>query len=136
MALLQNVLKTGNTHLALALMRIWLGIMLMYHGGLKLFVNQAPFIEHVTVKLQLPEPFAWLAIAAEFGGGALLILGLFTRVASIFSIATMCVAIFGTHYLDPWARKELAVWYLSSSIVFFIAGGGMYSMDAKLSERS
>ncbi len=118
--------------MALALLRVWCGALLMYHGGLKLFVNQADFFQHVTTTLGLHPVFAWAAIAAEFGGGALLILGLFTRIASVFVVITMCVAVFGTHLYDPWSKKELALWYLVSSLVFFIAGGGMYSFDAKL----
>ena len=133
MSLLHNIVKTGNTHLALAALRIWSGVLLMYHGGQKLFVHQEDFFQHVTGTLHLPEFFAWAAIAAEFGGGALLILGLYTRIASVFVLITMCVAVFGTHLYDPWAKKELALWYLVSSLVFFISGGGIYSIDSKLS---
>ncbi len=136
MTALRHIVKTGNTHLALAILRVFFGSIMMYHGMTKIFVNQTDFIQHVTQRLQLPEFFAWLAIAAEFGGGALLVLGLFSRIASLFVIVTMLVAIFGTHAADPFSKKELALSYLVCGLIFFISGGGLYSMDSKLSERN
>jgi len=73
-----------------------------------------------------------LAIAAEFFCSVLLILGIGTRLAVLPLIVTMLVAATMFHGADPWAKKELAVCYLSAFIVIFICGGGGISLDRLL----
>jgi len=59
----------------------------------------------------------------------LLVLGLGTRLATIPLIVTMAVAAFITHGADPFARKELALFYLAAYFVLLINGSGKYSFD-------
>lgn len=74
-------------------------------------------------------PSLMLTVFAEVVCSVLLILGLFTRFASIPLIITMLVAIFFAHGSDPFARKELAILYLILFIGFLILGAGRFSID-------
>lgn len=118
---------------AILLLRLWLGAMMILHGYGKVFERMDGFAEGVA-KLGFPAPelFAWLAALSEFGGGILLIVGLFSRPASIFVFFTMFVAAFIRHFDDPFGKKELALTYLVMAIVLAIAGPGKYSLDKKL----
>lgn len=136
MKILQRLTQTGNVHLALALIRIWVGVMMVYHGYMKLFPNPYEFINNTIVtKLGMPEFLGWAAIFSEFLGGILLVLGLFTRPAALFVAITMMVAVFNVHMHDPWNKKEFALAYLIPALAFVVAGGGMYSIDERLSKR-
>jgi putative oxidoreductase len=74
-----------------------------------------------------------MAGLAEAGGGLLLILGLFTRLACIPMLVTMIVALSG-----PLSRGEGfmgAAHALEDGVVFLallITGAGRYSLDGKL----
>lgn len=136
MNILQRLTQTGNIHLALALIRIWTGAMMLYHGYMKMS-NPYDFIANTVVtKLGMPEFLGWAAIFSELLGGLLLIIGLFTRPAALFITITMGVAVFNFHLHDEWKKKEFALAYLLPSLAFMVAGGGMYSIDERLSKRS
>lgn len=86
-----------------------------------------------------PDPFGLgsplslsLAIFAEFGCSALLLLGLGTRLALIPLMVTMLVAIFYAHRADPWQKKELAATYLSVYGALMLTGPGRLSLDQAL----
>lgn len=81
--------------LALLILRCALGIIFMTHGYPKLIhgaAMQGFFIEH-----GLPAYFVYVAGVAEFFGGGLMILGLFTRGAALVLTLEMCVAIWRVH---------------------------------------
>ena len=73
-----------------------------------------------------------LAVFAEFLAALLLAAGLFTRLASIPLIITMATAAFAVHGADPFARKEMSLFYLVVFLVIFLQGPGKYSVDARL----
>lgn len=70
-----------------------------------------------------------LAIFAEFFCSALLVLGLFTRWASIPLIITMGVAVFDIHIDDGFAVMEKALLYLTAYLSILILGPGKLSLD-------
>ena len=74
--------------------------------------------------------WGFMASLSEFGGGILLILGLYTRTASSFMAFTMVVAAIN-HFskLDPWNRVIYPIEMLSILILFIFLGGGKYSLD-------
>lgn len=89
-----------------------------------------------------PDPFgigsplsAGLAVFAEVFCSLALVLGLFTRLASIPLIVTMATAFFVIHADDPFGRKELAFVYLAAYLVIFAKGAGAWSVDALLARR-
>ena len=73
-----------------ALMRIVVGFLFIWHGAMKLFNFPADF----------PYPLSTLTMAAggiELVGGALVMLGLFTRPAAFLCSGTMAVAYWMVH---------------------------------------
>lgn len=118
----------------LLLLRIGIGIMFMGHGWPKLIggperwtkigESMGNFGIHF-----LPEFWGFMAAVGEFGGGLLLLLGLFHRVGCILLFATMIVAS-AKHILagDGFAGYSHAV---ESAILFFslyFIGPGKYSL--------
>lgn len=101
-------------------------------------------------KLGFPMPyaFAWAAAIAEFAGGILVALGLFTRVSAAFSAFTMFVAAFLRHHafghllvalklryvpeetLKAWGNPELALMYLVVLLAIVIMGPGRIALDS------
>ncbi|NBD11637.1 DoxX family protein [Corallococcus silvisoli] len=115
------------------LVRVVFGMTLaLGHGLGKVTGDLSGFAEGVA-KLGFPAPlfFAWCAALAEFLGGLLVALGLFTRPAAMFAGFTMLVALF-RHRVDPFAKAEMALLYLTVMIAALIIGGGRFSLDARL----
>ena len=118
------------------LLRLWLGSMMIYHGWGKVFGNIDGFAAGVAnMGFPMPELFAWAAALSEFGGGILLVIGLFTRPAAFFITFTMFIAAFVRHLDDPFGEKELALTYLVIAIAITIAGPGKAALDKVLFAR-
>ena len=121
--------------------RAALGAVFIAHGAQKVFgLWGGPGWAKFT---SLPAPFgfmrpAWLwmgaAAIAELVGGALVLLGLFTRLGAFLLACTMLTAIVGVHwgaFFMP-AGFEYALALLGMSIALLIEGGGRASVDARL----
>ena len=77
-----------------------------------------------------------LTVFAEFVCGILIVLGLFTRLATIPLIVTMLVAAFIIHWSDPFANKEMALIYLAAYTALFLMGAGKFSVDHTMNKTS
>ncbi|HLM02408.1 MAG TPA: DoxX family protein [Pyrinomonadaceae bacterium] len=120
------------TNLGLTLLRIFAGIGLMTHGVGKI-QPKPEFIESVAgMGFPMPVFFAWAAGLAEFAGGALLILGLFTRPVSFLIAFTMGTALLGRHLNDPFATQEKAFLYFFIALAFLFMGANFWSVDGIL----
>jgi putative oxidoreductase len=77
-----------------------------------------------------------MAAISEFGGGIMLLLGLFTRTSSAFMAFTMLVAA-SQHLvkLDPWARVTYPMEMFSVFMALIFIGAGKYSLDAVIANR-
>jgi putative oxidoreductase len=77
-----------------------------------------------------PGFWGFMASISEFGGGILILLGLFTRPASAFMAFTMMVAVI-THLsrLDPWNKVIYPVEMLGVFLCLLFIGAGKYSLD-------
>jgi putative oxidoreductase len=120
--------------LGYALMRASLGLILFPHGVNKLFFNDAQNSLHNFVQLGLPYPLAWAYFVGgvEFFGGAMLILGLFTRIAAAAIAVEMTVI--GCGLLLPawwWGQHgaEYVIFMALSALGILFQGGGRYSLD-------
>ncbi len=137
--MIKKILFGGETGLSTfanigsALLRIFAGVAMMFAHGAGKIPPPAGLVER-TASLGFPLPtfFAWAAGLSEFVGGALLALGLLTRISSFFIAFTMTVAVFGAHAADPFARKELGLLYLFVALMFLFKGSGDWSIDAFL----
>lgn len=98
-----NATSIGANDVGLLLIRLMLGVVFMYHGSQKLFGTFGGsgidgFAAALSsMNMPLPQAGAWAAALAEFGGGVILVLGLFMRVLILPTIFTMLVAAFGVH---------------------------------------
>ena len=68
--------------LALLALRLALGAIMIAHGAQKAFGGMPRFMGMLQ-NLGIPPVLGYLTLAAEFGGGILLVLGLLTRVAAL-----------------------------------------------------
>lgn len=132
--MLKRLMNPGPTDLwssiGLLILRLAAGTMMVYgHGWKKLmsFSEKAgTFPDPIGVGNELSMA---LAVGAEVGAAALLIVGLFTRLAAVPLMFTMIVAAFVVHGDDPFARKELALMYLSVFTALACVGAGRFSVD-------
>ena len=123
---------------ALALLRIVVGYTFLLHGTANLFGTP-----HVAMfdGLQL---FTLMGLAGvlELVGGALLILGLFTRPVAFVLSGQMAVAYFmahakaGTTLLPLLNGGEPAVLYCFVFLYLFFAGAGAWALDNRLGSRA
>ena len=119
------------------LLRIVAGFLFMQHGLQKLF----GLLGGMGPQGGSAEPMTqmWLAGVIEFGGGLLIVLGLFTRVVAFIASGEMAFAYFTS--LAPggfWPilnRGELAALYCFVWLFFAFNGPGRYSLDAILGRR-
>lgn len=126
----------GNLlHLGLLVARLTVGGLMFQHGLSKIG-------RWNEMSEGFPDPFGVgsaaslaLVIFAEAGCSVLVALGALTRLALIPLIITMMVAAFLIHGDDPWAKKELAMFFLGIYAALLLTGAGRYSVDAKLKGR-
>ena len=76
-----------------------------------------------------------LVVFTELVCSIFLILGLFTRWATFFLLATMAFAVFIYHSGDAFEKKELGILYLSVYLLLFVFKAGKYSVDAMITKR-
>lgn len=114
----------------LSLLRIVAGFLFMAHGTQKLFGFPAP-TSHPIQAMSL----SWWAGAIEVVGGALLMLGLFTRPVAFLCAGEMAVAYFKAHapggFWPLLNRGELAALYTFVFLYIAAAGPGPWSVHAR-----
>jgi putative oxidoreductase len=82
----------------LALLRVVLGTIFVYHGAGKLFGDLAQTAGFFgSLGIPAPTLSAWLVALVEFGGGLALLLGVFARPAAVLLIPVMVVAVLTVH---------------------------------------
>jgi putative oxidoreductase len=119
-----------NPDLGLLVLRAFAGLAMAFAHGLKKIPPADGFINAVGgLGFPLPFVFAWSAGLAEFAGGLLIAVGLYTRYAALFLGFTMAVAAFGAHAADPFAKQELSLLYLAICTLILLQGAGRFSLD-------
>ncbi len=107
------------------------------------------FIEHGTAKLLgFPTPpnpgpamfsLLWVQGAIEIVGGALLALGVFTRLIAFILCGDMAIAYFMSHaprgFYPLLNGGDAAILYCFIFLVFVVLGGGAWSLDRAMSKR-
>lgn len=130
-ALSQNVARYAPY--ALSILRIVAAILFFEHGTSRLFAWPS----------QLPPPglfsLHWFAGAIELVGGAILLLGIFSRLAAFIMSGEMAFAYFLSH--APHAvfpilnRGDSAILYCFVFLYLAFAGPGPWSLDAVLQRK-
>jgi len=117
--------------ISLLLLRWMLALLFIYHGYPKL--QNVSGTQAYMVSLGLPHYFAYIAIALEVGGGALLILGLATRPVALLLAIEMAVAMWRSDLAHGWAAVPDYQFALALGVAAFALatfGGGALSLDA------
>lgn len=112
-------------------------LMLSQHGLFKLqTLLSGEEIRFASVLGISPKGTMSLAMFAEFFCALLIVIGLFTRFAALALIVNMLVIVFHIHGTDPVSAKELPILYLAGFIYIAFNGGGRYSLDRMLFNKS
>ena len=77
----------------------------------------------------VPWLLAPLSVAVQFGCGALLILGLLTRVAGLLVAANFVVAVAMVHFAEPFRGWWPALVLVFLGLHFAAAGSGKFGLD-------
>ena len=92
------------------------------------------------MKLGLTPGMLWAALAGlgEFGGGLLVLLGLFTRLGALAIAIVMLVAILKVHWGAFFMPTgiEYAASLFAAAVALLITGGGRFSLDAGLIKKN
>lgn len=129
-------------------LRVGIGAAMIVNGAGKVF-NWGPravgidaFSAYLaSMSVPFPVVFAWLAAFAEFGGGLLILLGLFTRVAAVFTGVTMAVAMTLVHLPGGFPIRSLGTAYtvgeytfvlIAASVALILLGAGRLSLEHAL----
>jgi len=143
--MLRKFLSTDNDPAALV-MRLSLGLVFLAHGAQKVLGWWGGYGASATIqgfaKMGLPPVVTVLVMAAELGGGLLLILGFLTRLAALGIGCVMAGALFMVHakvgFFMNWAGTqkgegfEYHILALGLAIALLIKGGGAVSVDRAL----
>ncbi len=121
-------------------LRIFTGFALLTHGWPKLMGGPSRWegVGGIMGSIGIPGPavfWGFMASVAESVGAILLIVGLFTPVASFLIAVTMIVAVFVAHRGDTFSGRELGLFFLFCSVLFLLKGAGSYSIDRLLPQR-
>ena len=121
-----------NLDLALLVLRVVLGIIMLYHGWPKL-TNLGGTIDNFTgMGIPLPALSAIFATVAEVGGGLLLLAGAFTDVAGLLVAIDMLGAILFVHAKNGFAVDkggfEWPLALLAMALAIAFAGPGRYAV--------
>jgi putative oxidoreductase len=126
--------------------RVVAGGLLMIHGWQKVGADDWPkgFAAGLEkMQVPLPEVSAWLSMAAELGGGALLVLGFLTRPAGFLVAFNMAVALLTAHRdqlpllgTGDGGPAEYPLLLCAVGIGALFSGGGPLSLDRLTFERS
>jgi putative oxidoreductase len=118
-----------NRDLALLILRLAGGGLMLYAHGWPKLANFTERWDTFANPLGLGSPISLiLVVFAEVVCAAMLILGIFTRFASLVLIINMTVITFIVHASDAFGKKELPLFFLLVYLVVFLAGSGKYAL--------
>ena len=126
--------------------RIFLGILFLMTGAMKLFVPMLATAwagQLVAANIPLPELNRWIVPFLEMGVGAALLIGFYTRAATLLVLNIMAVATYvhlvvhdpALFPLQPAAPVIPAV-VIILSVYVLVSGGGSGSLDLKATDPS
>ncbi len=125
-------------HIALFIIRVGFGIIYIMHGFPKIIGGPERW-EAVGGAMGFvglgfaPAFWGFMASLAEFGGGLLLVLGLYTRIAAAFLAFTMLIAtIMHISVGDPLSAVLHPVKGLVVFVALLYSGSGIYAIDTRL----
>jgi putative oxidoreductase len=122
--------------ISMLLLRVGFGILMIPHGYAKLLKFGEKQNEFMDFMGMGPSTSLVLAIFAELICSSLLVLGLFTRAATVPLIVTAIVITFLAHDGDIFGKAYGGFSYLLVYIVLLLIGPGKYSLDRLISSKN
>ena len=124
---------TKTTPYAALLLRLTLGTALVAHGLLKVLVFPVPGTVAFFESIGYPAFMAYLVIAAELGGGAALIAGIYVRPISLLLVpvligATLQHAGNGWLFTNAGGGYEFPLFWTVTLVVQALLGAGAYAV--------
>ncbi|MFT3911343.1 MAG: DoxX family protein [Ferruginibacter sp.] len=127
--LLSTNYSAGAFNAAMLFLRLIVGMLIMKHGYDKL-IHFGDYSSKFMNFMGIGQTMSLaLVVFAEFFCGLFLILGLFTRLASIPLLITMCVIIFKIADIDIFGKAESATLYGAAFLTILLLGPGKISVD-------
>ena len=121
--------STGPGGWALALLRVGLGLGMLVGHGIPKLMRFSELAGQFADPLKLGAPLSLaLIVFAEVFCAALVVLGIFTRLASLAVVFGMGVVVFVINHGDVLGKGELAAVYGLGFLALAIGGGGNFSL--------
>ncbi len=128
-----------NPDVALLILRLVLGVIMVYHGWPKVTGLGGVIDGFTQMGVPVPAFSAVFATIAEFGGGLLLLLGVFTDIAGLLIAIDMLGAIAVVHAKNGFAVDkggfEWPLALLAMALAIALAGPGRYAVGGGAAER-
>ncbi len=124
--------SAGAFNAAMLFLRVGVGALMMTHGYDKLVKFSQIKGEFMNFLGLGATTSLALVVFAEFFCSILLILGLFTRLATIPLLITMGVVIFKVNNMDVFASAEMATLFFIAYLVILLVGPGRASVDGMI----
>lgn len=123
---------TGAFNAGMLILRLGMGGLMMKHGYQKL-IHFSEYKSQFMNFMGLGQSLSLsLTIFAEFFCALFILIGLFTRLATIPLIVVMCVALFKAHNSDFLGEGEMATLYLAGYLSLLFIGPGKISVDGMM----
>jgi putative oxidoreductase len=135
------MIDTKTAPYAALVLRLALGTMFIAHALLKVVVFTLPGTVQFFESIGLPGVFAYATVAAELGGGVLLILGIGTRWVSAALIPVLLGALWvhsGNGWLFTAAKGgwEYPAFLTFAALAQALLGDGAYALNGRTTRRS
>ena len=123
------------------LLRLVLGIALVYHGHSKVIPAQGAASHplsamqtytHFVASLGLPGWLGYVSALTEFVGGILLVAGLLTRFVALLAAGNMLVAISAVTLHRGYEASEYPIALLAIAVMLVFVGGGAAALDRRM----
>ena len=123
-------MKNSQFNIGTLILRLSLGLMLLFHGYAKL-IHGVDGLKGLMSNSNLPEFLAYGVYVGEVIAPLLMVIGYRTKIAALIVSATMFVAIFTAHSEEifslskhgGWAVELPALYFFGSLAVFFLGAG-------------
>jgi putative oxidoreductase len=128
-----------SADLALLLLRAWFGLAMIFLHGWGKVTNYSARSEKFADPFGIGGPASLaLVIFSEVGCAALLVAGVYTRLAALVLAINMVMAFKIGHDLKLIGpgNGEVAFLFLAAFLALFLSGAGKFSVDAKIGARA
>ncbi len=129
--------RESSVDAALLVLRLVMGILILFHGVSKLPPPPA-FIVAALQKMDMPSVLAYGVYIGEIVGPLLIIIGVWTRLGALLIAVNMVVALALAHTGDLFHlnkqggyQLELQAMYLFTAIAIALSGAGRYSVGGR-----